>query len=214
MALTSFSNVFVQSYISVANIPGGVAVDQNMQEVALSAWTTYSKIDQFIFLPIQSIGLAVTTFVGQNLGIGDTTRAKKGTYTALLMALASAIVIIIPIIIFAPFWASIFNDTDDVINNAAALLRVISPFYVCCCVNQVIAAALRGSGNTKAPMIIMLSTFVGFRQIALFVISNYISNDLIPVGLSYPLGWIACATTLLIYFGRFDMSKTRLIENK
>ena len=214
MALTSFSNVFVQSYISAANIPGGVAVDQKMQEVAMSSWTTYSKIDQFIFLPIQSIGLAVTTFVGQNLGVGDTSRAKKGTYIALAMAFASAIILIIPIIIFAPLWASIFNAIPDVVKNSALLLRYFSPFYVCCCVNQVLSAALRGSGNTKAPMIIMLCTFVGFRQIALYIISNYISNDLIPIGFSYPLGWIACATTLLIYFGRFDMSKTRLVESK
>jgi len=113
--------------------------------------------------------------------------------------------------IWSPFWTSIFNDNPDVIKNSAILLRYISPFYVCCCVNQVIAAALRGAGNTTAPMIIMLSTFVGFRQIMLFVISNYISSELVPIGMAYPLGWLACATTLLIYFSRFNMSKTRIV---
>lgn len=211
MAITSFSNVFVQSYVGQALIPGGVAEGADMQTVALASWTAYSKIDQFIFLPIQSIGLAVTTFVGQNLGVNDTKRAKKGTYISLGMALAAAVAIIIPIIIWAPFWASIFSDTPDVVKNAALLLRYISPFYVCCCVNQVVAASLRGSGNTTAPMIIMLSTFVGFRQIMLYVISNFISNELVPIGMAYPLGWLACATTLLIYFSRFNMSKTRLV---
>ena len=212
MAITSFSNVFVQSYISKATVPGLALSPKDMQTVALASWTAYSKIDQFIFLPIQSIGLAVTTFVGQNLGINDTKRAKKGTYLGLLMAAISAVVIIIPIIIFAPFWASIFSDTPDVVKNSAILLRFISPFYVCCCVNQVISAALRGSGNTTAPMIIMLSTFVGFRQLSLFVTSNFISNELLPIGMSYPLGWLACATTLLIYFSRFNMEKTRIVK--
>ena len=212
MAITSFSNVFVQSYISKATVPGLALSPKDMQTVALASWTAYSKIDQFIFLPIQSIGLAVTTFVGQNLGINDTKRAKKGTYLGLLMAAISAVVIIIPIIIFAPFWASIFSDTPDVVKNSAILLRFISPFYVCCCVNQVISAALRGSGNTTAPMVIMLSTFVGFRQLSLFVTSNFISNELLPIGMSYPLGWLACATTLLIYFSRFNMSKTRIAK--
>lgn len=212
MAITSFSNVFVQAYVGQACIPGGIAEGADMQTVALASWTAYSKIDQFIFLPIQSIGLAVTTFVGQNLGVNDTARAKKGTYVSLGMAFASAVAIIIPIIIWAPFWASIFSDTPDVVKNAALLLRYISPFYVCCCVNQVVAAALRGSGNTTAPMIIMLSAFVGFRQIMLFIISNYISSDLIPIGMSYPLGWLACAVTLLIYFSRFNMSKSRLVN--
>lgn len=211
MAITSFSNVFVQSYVGQAVIPGGVAAGADMQTVALASWTAYSKIDQFIFLPIQSIGLAVTTFVGQNLGVNDTKRAKKGTYISLGMAFAAAVAIIIPIIIWAPFWASIFSDTPDVVKNAALLLRFISPFYVCCCVNQVVSAALRGSGNTTAPMIIMLSCFVAFRQIMLFIISNFISAELIPIGMAYPLGWLACATTLLIYFSRFNMSKTRLV---
>ncbi len=211
MAITSFSNVFVQSYISKAAVPGLALSQKEMQTVALASWTAYSKIDQFIFLPIQSIGLAVTTFVGQNLGVNDTKRAKKGTYVGLLMAGISAVAIIIPIIIFAPFWSSIFSDTPEVVANSAILLRFISPFYVCCCVNQVVSAALRGSGNTTAPMVIMLSTFVGFRQICLFVISNYISNTLVPVGMAYPLGWLACATTLLIYFSRFNMSKTRIV---
>ena len=212
MAITSFSNVFVQSYISKATVPGLTLSAKDMQTVALASWTAYSKIDQFIFLPIQSIGLAVTTFVGQNLGIGDTKRAKKGTYVGLLMAAISAIIIIIPIIIFAPFWASIFSDTPEVVTNSAILLRFISPFYLCCCVNQVLSAALRGSGNTTAPMIIMLSAFVGFRQLTLFVTSNFISNDLLPIGMSYPLGWLACATTILIYFSRFNMEKTRIVK--
>ncbi len=214
MAITSFSNVFVQSYVSNATIPGLSLPPEDMQTVALASWTAYSKIDQFIFLPIQSLGLAVTTFVGQNLGVGDTKRAKKGTYITLGMALASAVALILPIIIWAPFWASIFSKTPDVVTNSAILLRYISPFYVCCCVNQIIAASLRGSGNTTAPMIIMLSTFVGFRQVCLFVISNYISNTLVPVGMSYPLGWMACAITLLIYFSKFNMSKTRIVSKQ
>lgn len=211
MAITSFSNVFVQYYIAGATVPGGLISGEDMQTVVLASWTAYSKIDQFIFLPIQSIGLAVTTFVGQNLGVNNTKRAKRGTYLALGMAVISAIAIIIPIVIWAPFWTSVFSKNPDVVKHSAILLRCISPFYVCCCVNQVISAALRGSGNTTAPMIIMLSTFVGFRQIMLFVISNFISGELLPIGMAYPLGWLACATTLLIYFSRFNMSKTRLV---
>ena len=96
MAITSFSNVFVQYYIASAVIPSGLTSGVDMQTVVLASWTAYSKIDQFIFLPIQSIGLAVTTFVGQNLGVNDTKRAKKGTYLALGMAVISAVMIIIP----------------------------------------------------------------------------------------------------------------------
>ena len=93
------------------------------------------------------------------------------------------------------------------------LLRYITPFYVFCCVNQVFSGAMRGAGNSVAPMVIMLCCFVGFRQLYLFVMSTFISNELLPIGLGYPAGWIACALTMLIYYRFFfDMSKNRLTK--
>lgn len=203
MALTAFSNVFVQSYIA------GVNGDQTF---ALGGWTTYSKIDQFIFLPVQSIALSATTFVGQNLGGGNLKRAKKGTYISYLMATVATIILIVVIISFAPFLASLFNKDVNVVGCATKLLRRITPFYVCCCVNQVFSASMRGAGNSRAPMIIMLCSFVGFRQIYLYVMSNFISNELIPVALGYPAGWFMCALCTLIYFFRFfNFEKNKLV---
>ena len=65
MAITSFSNVFVQSYINAFG------------SSCMAGWTSYSKIDQFVLLPMQSLSLSATTFVGQNLGAGKLARAKK-----------------------------------------------------------------------------------------------------------------------------------------
>ena len=79
MALTAFANVFVQSYI--AGTEGNMTVNTG-------GWTTYSKVDQFIFLPMQSLALATTTFVGQNLGVGNVERAKTGARMAYFMSTA------------------------------------------------------------------------------------------------------------------------------
>ncbi len=191
MALTAFSNIFVQSYISRVN---------GVQEIVLGGWTTYSKIDQFMFLPMQSIAHSVTTFVGQNLGNSNEKRARKGVLTAYLLATACTVVIMTPVMIFAPTLSSLFNKDPMVIENATLLLRYITPFYLFCCVNQILAAALRGAGNSRAPMVTMLVSFVGFRQLYLFVVSNFISNDLLPIGLAYPAGWMLCAICNVIYY--------------
>ena len=53
MLVTSFSNVFVQSYINYFNAD------------YMSGWTAYNKLDAILFLPMQSFGLSATTFVGQ-----------------------------------------------------------------------------------------------------------------------------------------------------
>lgn len=204
MAITSFSNVFVQSYI--ANVNGD-------QTLCLAGWTTYSKLDQFIFLPIQSISLASTTFVGQNLGNNDEHRAKRGVYVSYLMAISVTVVVITNVLIFAPALSSLFNSDPNVVRYAVLLIRNITPFYVCCCVNQIFSASLRGAGDTKAPMIIMLCSFVVFRQIYLFAMSNFISNDIIPIALGYPAGWLVCCISMLIYYKTVGFRRGKIISS-
>lgn len=199
MAITAFSNVFVQSYIN------------QFGQDFMAGWTTYTKIDQFMFLPMQSLSLASTTFVGQNLGVDNVERAKKGINVALSLAIGSVIVLLIPIMIFAPQLTAFFNGNPQVIEYGSLLLRWISPFYLLCCVNQIYTGALRGAGNTKIPMIIMLSSFVLFRQIYLYVMSNFISNTVLPIAMGYPAGWLVAATLSVIYFKKVKLSKTRIV---
>lgn len=212
MALTSFSNLFVQSYIANVNL-GGDFSPETMKEISLSSWTAYSKVDQLIFLPVQSIALSITTFVAQNLGMRNVERAKKGVNIGFLMGACANISLIVIVMIGAPVFARIFNDDPDVVKYATILFHYITPFYFFTCINQVYSAALRGAGNSRAPMVIMLCTFVGFRQIYLFIVSSYISNGLLPIALGYPAGWVTCALTTIIYYKFiFKMSKSRIIE--
>lgn len=198
LALTAFANVFVQAYIAGTN--GDMTVNTG-------GWTTYSKIDQFIFLPMQSLAMASSTFVSQNLGLGDTKRAKRGALFAYLMSTFCTILIMTPVLIFAPKLASVFNSDPRIVATAATLLHWIIPFYLFCSVNQIFSAALRGAGCSTVPMVIMISSFIVVRQIYLFIMSNFISNDLIPIGMSYPVGWGTCCVLMLAYYLHFDFNK-------
>ena len=201
MAVTSFSNIFVQSYINFFG------------DNCMSGWTAYAKIDQFLLLPMQSVSLAGTTFVGQNLGIGNTKRAKKGISIAMLISVVSTAVLMVPVLIFAPHLVEFFNKKPEVVEYGAMLLRLISPFYVLCCVNQVLAGALRGAGDSRTPMFIMLGSFVVFRQIYLYVMSHFVSNTITVIALGYPAGWLLCSTITLIYFFLSKWEKHRLVSD-
>ena len=188
MTITSFSNIFVQSYINFFG-----------KEV-MGGWTAYTKIDQLVFLPMQSLALASTTFVGQNIGQNQVKRAEKGANTALLMSLGATAVLIIPIVSFSGTFVGIFNTNPDIISYGALFLRCLTPFYLFWCVNQVYSGALRGVGKSTAPMIIMLSSFVLFRQTYLYVVSNFISNTILPIAMGFPAGWILSAVITIIYY--------------
>lgn len=200
MAITSFSNIFVQSYINYFGAD------------AMSGWTAYSKVDQLLFLPMQSIALASTTFVGQNLGKNQVDRAREGVRKALTIALASTAVMMVPVLVFSGPIVSFFNSKEEVIRYGTVLLRWLSPFYLLCCFNQIYSGALRGAGNSRAPMIIMLGSFVVFRQVYLFAMSR-IWNEIIPIAMGYPAGWLLCSSITAVYFHKVKLGKNRLVED-
>ena len=199
MAITAFSNVFVQSYINYFSTD------------CMSGWTAYNKVDQLMILPVQSISMANTTFVGQNLGVGDTPRAKKGVRTSLWLSVAVTAVLLIPVLLFAPDLTAFFNSKAEVVSYGALLLRLLSPFYFFFCINQIYAGALRGAGNSQVPIWIMLGSFVVFRQIYLYIMAIFISNEIIPIALSYPAGLFVCSVATLLYYHHCKFDSHRLV---
>jgi Na+-driven multidrug efflux pump len=202
MAITSFSNVFVQSYINYFGAD------------CMSGWTAYGKIDQLILLPMQSIALATTTFVGQNLGAGLEPRARKGASKALLISVTVTAVAMIPVMVFAPSLTAFFNAKPEVVEYGTLFLRWITPAYLLCCVNQIYSGVLRGAGNSRIPMFVMLCSFVVFRQIYLFVVANFISNTILPIAMGYPAGWIVCSALTLWYYKRTKLTATTVVDSK
>ena len=201
MAITSFSNVFVQSYINVFGLD------------CMSGWTSCTKIDQFLLLPVQSLALAATTFVGQNLGTGQVDRAKRGTRCALFLSWGITMSLSLIVVPTAPFLVAFFNDKPEVVAYGVMFLRLLCPCYVMVCINQIYAGSLRGAGISQPPTYIMLFSFVVFRQIYLFVLTNYITNTPLPVAAGYPLGWLMCSVLTLIYYSRVDLAGSRVVED-
>lgn len=201
MAITAFSNVFVQGYIN------------HFGADCMSGWTAYTKIDQLVILPVQSLSLASTTFVGQNLGVGNVERAKGGVRRALYLSFAVTAVLLVPVLTLAPDMTAFFNSKPEVVSYGALLLRLLSPFYFFFCINQIYSGALRGSGNSQVPMFIMLGSFVVFRQIYLYVMAHFISNEIIPIAMGYPAGWFVCSAVTLLYYAHCKFDSHRLVED-
>ena len=187
MGITSLSNVFVQSYVN------------RFASTVLAGWTAYNRVDSFAMLPMMSLSTSITTFVGQNLGAGNSERARKAVRIGLVMGLITMAVLLTPLMLFAPQLTRLFNGDGEVVRYGTWFIRVISPFYLPFAVNQVFLGALRGAGDTRSSMVICLSSYVLFRQIYLFF-SYRMGGGLLAVALGYPAGWVLCMVLLILYY--------------
>ncbi|MBR1561474.1 MAG: MATE family efflux transporter [Clostridia bacterium] len=186
--ITAFSNVFVQSYINFFG------------SSCMAGWSCYNKIDQFIMLPMQSTAMAATTFVSQNIGANQEDRANRGSWASILLSLSITAVVGALIYIFAVPSVRLFSKEASVIEYGVLFIRANTFFLLFNCVNHTLAGALRGRGDSRAPMIIMLVCFVAIRQTYLYILTRYISNTPFWVGFGYPVGWMTCCVTEVTYF--------------
>lgn len=191
LAITAFSNVFVQSYINAFDEVGN----------CMAGWSAYNKIDAFAMLPMQSVSLAVTTFVSQNYGAGQPERSRRGAMIGIAISTIITVILIIPIMIFAGDLVMFLNrdGTELYMYYGTLFLRFISPFYILCIINQILAGILRGAGESRAPMLIMLGSFVAFRQIYLFTLTH-LSSSVMVIAFAYPAGWAVCSLSMFIFY--------------
>lgn len=185
MAITSFSNVFVQGYIN------------RFGSACMAGWACFNKIDQVSLLPIQSIALSVTTFVGQNYGAQNLARVKKGVATALQLGFIWNAFLVLAFELLPTQMIGIFNRDADVLYYGRFFLRVGAPFYAFRVLNQIYGGTLRGLGNALTPTLVMLFSFVVFRQVYL-AITAHLTASFIPVSLVYPAGWCLSGTLMAI----------------
>ncbi|MBR0150611.1 MAG: MATE family efflux transporter [Synergistaceae bacterium] len=194
MALTSFSNVFVQAYIN------------SYGAASTAGWGIYARVDAFVILPTQSIAMAVTTFVGQNAGARKPDRIHKGLLQGLFISWGISACIITTLYIFAPYIAAMFNQDKAVLGFAVLFLRLNSIFDPVNATNQIEAGALRGVGDSRTPMMIMLMSFVVFRQVYLFIISR-LTESVYFIAIGYPLGWMVCTALMTLHIKRSGWDK-------
>lgn len=187
--IVSFSNVLVMSYVN------------RFGSAAIAGFSSANKFDNFLGLPVNSFMLAITTFVGQNMGAKQIERVKKGINTCMFMGIGIVIAIGIPAYLFSDLCIRMFSQKADVIYYGSWMMRTLVPFYSILNIAQVLTGAVRGTGNTTVPMLINVFYYCIIRQVFLAVAMMFV-NSIVVVFWSYPLTWTLSAVTLFIYYKR------------
>ena len=145
-----------------------------------TAFTVVSRIETLVQQPFMSLGAAVSTYTGQNIGAGLKDRVRKGFNSATLVSSIFALAFGVVCWIFAPSIASIFGKDADVIRIGANGLRITWCFYIFLGLIYTTRNVLNGAGDA------MFSLFTG------------IVECIGRVGFAYPM-------TLIPFMGKYGV---------
>ena len=193
---------FQNSAIAIAN----VLVQSNVNAfgtMAVAGCGAAVKIEGFAFLPISSFVMALTTFIGQNLGAGRTERAKIGARFGLLCCVGIAEAIGILIFFTAPFLLRGFTSEPEAIAYGVLRSRTCSLFYCFLAATHCLAGILRGAGKSLYPMSCYLVIW-GFGRILYLTLLVPHFPLITTVNLVYPISWFVSTVFLLIYYRKAD----------
>ena len=190
------------SVISIANVTVQSQIN-TFKKYAMAAYGCHMKIEGFAFLPITSFSMALTTFIGQNLGAKQYDRAKKGARYGILSAVVLAQIIGLIYFFAAPYAIGLFDSSAKVIAFGVRQARTVALFYGLLAVSHSIAAVCRGAGKAFVPMFVMLAVWCVFRIIYIFAVMR-LFGDIGYVYAAYPVTWVISSVIYVVYFFRSD----------
>lgn len=186
-ALYNVSNMMIQSCMN------GFGTD------TIAAWGVYGKIDFLFWMTINSLGISITTFVGQNFGARQYDRVHRGTRICLGMSAAIALGISVVFLLAAVPLFRLFSQDPEVIAVGVEMMHVLVPAYITYVCIEVLSGALRGCGDVRIPTLITVVCVCGLRILWLLTaVPRW--HTVAMVELSYPITWTLASVLFVIYY--------------
>ena len=193
-AVISLGNVVIQSNIN------------SFGAYAMSGQGAYAKIEGFAFLSVTAMSMTLPTFVSQNLGAGDVSRAKKGAVFGAITAMVVAEITGLLLYLFIPQLLLLFISTPEAIAYGIIHARVVSLFFCMLALAHCSAGILRGCGKSTVPMVIMLGCWCVLRCVYVTIILKFI-HEFRMISWAYPLTWTVSCILFVIYLFRLNWNK-------
>ena len=182
------------------------------QSEFMAGFIAANRIDTLSFLPMMSFSIAITTFVGQNIGAGQIERARKGVRSAVLLSTIVCLVICPIILIFARPLLMMFNDDPLVIESGLAYLNRVIPFFVLLSLLFILSGALRGAGETMIPLFSSVGSLWIARLPVAYLLAHYAGRD--SLFFSFPIGFAIGLAIVVPYYLSGRWLKKSLVEQK
>ena len=182
----SFSNVLVQASVN------------SYGAAAMAGFAAYMKIDGFNILPVSSISMAATTFVGQNYGAGRLDRVKRSVWVTLAIGVIYTLCTGAALLAGQDAILHLFTADEAVVTYGKLAMRWFCPFYFLLSILHGLAGAVRGTGASIPPMVVLLVSLCLFRVVWIQFLLPFFSG-IEGVFILYPVSWGLGALLMILY---------------
>jgi len=186
------------SLYSVSNIVIQACVN-GFGTVVVAAWSVYGKIDVLFWMTISSLGIALTTFTGQNFGAHNFQRIRRGTNVSMAMGAALAVGMSLVLYPISEFLFRFFSQDEAVIAQGTQMMHALVPAYITYVSIEILSGALRGCGIVKVPTMITVFVVCLLRVCWIWFVVP-IFHTIFMVEMSYPLSWTLASILFLLYY--------------
>ena len=164
----------------------------------IAAFSVASRLDAVAVIPAMSFSMALSTFVGQNIGANKLDRIRTGLISTVKMMVIVTIVTTLSIVIFGHFMINLFTSDAEVIRLGDQYLTIVSLFYIFFTLMFIYAGVMRGAGDTLIPMFISLLSLWLIRIPFAWFMSGKIGVT--GIWWAIPAGWFVGLSLSYLYY--------------
>lgn len=145
--------------------------------VTINAFSIGNRINGLILMPAMGISGALATIIGQNLGAGQVTRAKKAVKAAIILATSILTLGGIPMIVWAKPIVSIFSSNPQVIEQGSHYLILITLSIPLMGFFSIFIGTFQGSGHTLLTLMMQLGRLWVLRIPMILVFKQFMPGN-------------------------------------
>ena len=222
-AVFSLAMVFVQTLTNQMNyvLPSG-EISYFVPAISIAVM----RVDGFAMMPNFTFGLAISTYIGQNLGARRQDRVQPGINSCLKLSSIVSLALVVALLFFGKNLIGLFVNAettdpaiyDMVINQGGRALRILAAGYFAMVFTQVFGGVLRAAGDTVSSMVISMITTVALRVPLAYLLASLTKNETWPNGhpdalfISLLASWVIGAVLTYVVYRRGKWKEMDLIN--
>ncbi|HEU5140471.1 MAG TPA: MATE family efflux transporter [Bacillales bacterium] len=181
-------------------------------DTVLAGFGISQRIGRLIMVALMSLGTAVTSMAGQNIGAGRWDRVSMIAKNGLAVILAASFLLSAFVFFSADFLVRLFIDDPETISFGASYLRAVVFFYPFLAVNFVLNGIVRGAGAMFSVLVLNLISFWVLRFPLSYVFSKWFGE----IGIAYGIGvsFIISSAVAVLYYGFGRWRETRIFDEE